>query len=289
MGTGTVGNPLILNFVKKSLRPLKLRTLLQVKAFHCWLVFYWVLRWGCDVMTVSDRSAIIFAPHPDDETLGCGGLIALKRQQLVPVKVVILTDGRASHNGLADIQREELVQVRNQEAIAALSALGVERFDIHFLDQPDGSLKALSGTKRRDLILQLVQLLTTFHPQEVYVPHAKDRHSDHEATFELVLAAIAQTKQAFSIFQYPIWLFWEGFLGVDYQLSDLRGAFQVKIDLARSQKQQAIEAYQSQSQSLGEDMQSALPQSFLEYFKLPQEIYFKLTDSASVQDQVTSS
>src|SRR3954464_13432525 len=71
---------------------------------------------------VTQRSAaascIVFAPHPDDETLGCGATIHRKRDAGTAVHVVIASDGRRSqHPGV--IAPEELVRMRAQEALAA--------------------------------------------------------------------------------------------------------------------------------------------------------------------------
>lgn len=63
-----------------------------------------------DSMAINQRSAIVFSPHQDDETLGCGGMIALRRAQNIPVSVVFLTDGQG---GVSDpIQScEEKIQI----------------------------------------------------------------------------------------------------------------------------------------------------------------------------------
>ena len=64
------------------------------------------------------RSAIVFAPHPDDETLGCGGTIIKKRQAGAKISIVFMTDGRTSHGHLMDIN--ELTTRRVEEAVGVL-------------------------------------------------------------------------------------------------------------------------------------------------------------------------
>ena len=57
-------------------------------------------------------SAIVFSPHQDDETLGCGGTIARKKEAGAEVKVVFMTDGSLSHHRF--IAQDELIELRQQ-------------------------------------------------------------------------------------------------------------------------------------------------------------------------------
>lgn len=58
----------------------------------------WVLSHGRDdTAAAGGRSTLVIAPHPDDETIGCGAAIARKRTAGTPVEVAVVTDGRHSH------------------------------------------------------------------------------------------------------------------------------------------------------------------------------------------------
>lgn len=234
---------------------------------HAFLVSAGVARFGSRPLPVSQKSAMVFSPHQDDETIGCGGLIALKRKFNVPVSVIFLTDGRNSHMYSRLEAPQDIVQIRRQEALHALSILGVRPSHTHFLDQVDGSLRRLPPKQQHLFIEQLVQLLLRYQPEELYVPHRKDNHPDHESTYELVQAAIAQTRLQVELFQYPIWLFWESLIIFDLKLHDLKHAFRVETDLVHDQKKQAIAAYQSQH--------VLLPPGFLKQSLLPYELFFK--------------
>ena len=83
------------------------------------------------------RRALILAPHPDDESLGCGGLIAACCQAGKPPIVAILTDGGMSHPGSKAYHRERLVRVREAEACDAASILGLPQDRLIFLREPD--------------------------------------------------------------------------------------------------------------------------------------------------------
>jgi N-acetylglucosamine malate deacetylase 1 len=208
---------------------------------------------------------MVFSPHQDDETLGCGGTIAIKRGYNVPVSVVFLTDGRF---GVGDpgLSLNERIQLRKQEAITALEILGVEKIDIHFLDQLDGMLGQLDDRPRQQIIEQVAQLMQTYQPEEVYVPHRRDRHPDHEATYVLIQAAIEQANISATVRQYPIWILWKALWPIDLQIEEIAGAVQVEIATVQAQKQAAIAVYQSQHKML--------PRAFLNQFLLPYELFW---------------
>jgi LmbE family N-acetylglucosaminyl deacetylase len=226
-------------------------------------------------MTLSLKPAIVFAPHQDDETLGCGGAIALKREQGVPVAVVFLTDGKASHLNHPKVNSEELVETRKQEAVTALTTLGVKPSEIHFLDQSDGSLSHLNATQHQHLLDQVIQLLQSFNPQEVYVPYRKDIHPDHEATYALVQAAILKSNLQVELLQYPVWTRWNA-CEFDLKSQDLANSYRLPIAPVRNKKIKALEAYRSQYLPLFPEVPTPLPPGFLRRFFAPYEVFFRV-------------
>jgi LmbE family N-acetylglucosaminyl deacetylase len=225
-------------------------------------------------MTHSQKSAMVFAPHQDDETLGCGGMIALKREQKVPVWVVFLADGQGSHRNHPRIQPKELIQIRKQEAVNALTTLGVELSAIHFLDQPDGSLSKLLQEEQKHTLERLIQLLRALKPQEVYVPYRKDGQPDHEAAYALVQAAILESKVQVELLQYPIWAMWYPWR-FEIRSQELANAYRLPLKQVWDKKRRALEAYRSQCLPLAPESESSLPPNFLKLFLSPNEIFFK--------------
>lgn len=238
------------------------------------LLFRWILYAKSRPMTISKKSTLVFAPHPDDETLGCGGMIALKREQKVPVEVVFITDGQASHPNHPRIKPEQLIQIRKQEAVTALAILGVEPSQIHFLDQQDGSLSNLPEEERQQLLDRLIQLLQDFNPQEVYVSYRKDGHPDHETTSALVQAAILKSKLQIELLQYPIDKLWNPWL-FDFKSQELANSYRLPLRHALSKKKQALEAYPSQFLPLAPDTKPLMPQIALERLSSPYEVFFR--------------
>jgi N-acetylglucosamine malate deacetylase 1 len=239
----------------------------------CWLrtlqtdlLVFGLIQFASQSRTDYSQTAIIFSPHQDDETLGCGGLIALKRAAGVEVRVVFLTDGGKSPSNLP---REALVALRRQEAIQALGLLGVSPEHIDFLDYPDSTLQTLNLEQQQSLLAEIGQLIAQHRPQEVYVPHRQDRHyfGDHEATRNLVKTALQKSGMTITLWQYPVWILWQPFFLFDLQPSELTGAVRLEISNVLEQKQSAIVAYQSQ----------IFPAGFLKRFASPYEIFFKDT------------
>lgn len=147
--------------------------------------------------------AIVFAPHQDDETLGCGGLVALKRARGVPVTVVFMTDGRTSHARWLD--GDELARRRREEALAACAALGVPGEDVHFLGFRDGELGINLETAGERVAL----LLRERPGRQLLAPCAHDVTPDHVATLACVVGAVAALPPgpAWTLLEYPVW-FW---------------------------------------------------------------------------------
>lgn len=239
------------------------------------LQFYWLVYLGSQRLNLSHNSAIVFAPHQDDEALGCGGIIALKREQGVPVKVVFVTDGGASHGDNLHISREEIVQIRRQEALSALDILGVESKDIHFLNKRDSTLHRMTEAARQQTIEEMAQLLRVFQPKEVYVTHSKDRSQDHESTYKLVVNAIAHAGVTVDLWQYAIWLLWNSVLFRDLKFEELAGAHRLAIHAVQSKKKYAIETYRSQYLPIDNESSAVLPSGFLWRFFVPHEVFFK--------------
>ena len=148
------------------------------------------------------KSAIVFAPHPDDETLGCGGTIIRKKAAGAAIKLVFMTDGSGSHASL--IAPEQLSEIRQQEALAAARALGIEAPDVTFLNFGDGQL----DQHLEAAIARVSEFLQVNPVDEVFVPYHREPPADHAATYQAVAGAIARLSANPKIYAYPIW-YWE--------------------------------------------------------------------------------
>lgn len=114
----------------------------------------------------------VVVPHPDDESLSTGGLIAHQRRAGLDVVVVAVTDGEASY---PDVDGELLSSLRREEQDRALEQLGVDTDRVVRLGLPDGSV----ARHERELEVRLVELLDDVGL--VVAPWVHDHHTDHEA------------------------------------------------------------------------------------------------------------
>jgi LmbE family N-acetylglucosaminyl deacetylase len=127
-------------------------------------------------------SVLVVAPHPDDESIGCGGTICLHRLRGEPVRVVFLTSGE---RGIEGLSAESACKLREDEAVEALAVLGVEGMD--FLRLPDLGVSGVIEVGAR----RLAAILQEHRPGVIYLPHPEEAHPDHEAALPLVRAGLA--------------------------------------------------------------------------------------------------
>ncbi|MEU9405783.1 PIG-L family deacetylase [Streptomyces sp. NPDC048281] len=127
--------------------------------------------------------ALVFAPHPDDETLGCGGSIAHHTAMGRTVRIVFLTSGEQGVHGTAP---QQAGPVREREAESAAGKLGVTADNVHFLRLPDGGLDPGDRTQ----FLSVLGILRQTRPEVVYLPHAADAAHDHQQAHLLVWRAL---------------------------------------------------------------------------------------------------
>lgn len=132
--------------------------------------------------------------------LGCGGLVARKRRAGVPVTVVFMTDGAASHAGA--VEREELAARRRREALAACDVLGVPADSVHFLDIPDGCLADSTG----EALAQLETILGSVGARQLVAPHPHEPPADHVATYDVAQRWAAGGEVGAEMMLYPVWL-----------------------------------------------------------------------------------
>lgn len=177
-------------------------------------------------------SAVVLAPHCDDETLAAGGFMSLATRRRIPVRVVIVTNGDgfnpyalgSQHRRLRPTP-EQYIQFayrRQAEALQALQHLGVDEDEVTFLGYPDRGLAAMWGEYweptrlyrskftrvdrspyrnsltpgapfcGRALVDDLKRVFREARPSHVITPHPHDSHSDHWATYCFSLYALEE-------------------------------------------------------------------------------------------------
>jgi LmbE family N-acetylglucosaminyl deacetylase len=145
----------------------------------------------------SGRRILVIAPHCDDETLGCGGTLALLARNQCTIRVVVLTNSNGGE-AVAGKDAANITRTRRAESKAALGVLGVE--DVVFLDEPDG---ALSLSPR--FMAATAALVDEFQPDWLFVPSIHDYHRDHVAAGLALLSIWGQRRSSSRLFLYEIW------------------------------------------------------------------------------------
>jgi len=125
---------------------------------------------------------VIFAPHPDDDLIGCGGSIAKHVKQGNEVAIVYMTSGDA---GSLKYSKQELAKIREIEAKNATEILGVK--DLVFLRNPDGYVEY-----NKENLVKIIDLIREKRPDIIYIPHKSDAHKDHIKTHEMVVEAVGR-------------------------------------------------------------------------------------------------
>jgi LmbE family N-acetylglucosaminyl deacetylase len=167
-------------------------------------------------------SRLIVAPHCDDESLGCGGLIAKYPEQCT---VVVLAKPD---------------EIRMKEFDEAKSILGYRAS--HFLDIPDGYV----GTDMAHLVQMLDELLAAIRPDEIYLPYPS-MHQDHIAGYEAGIRASRLSMSEGHWFTPSVFVYDVASYDLDLYPSDLRwNTFEVLDQAHVDAKAEAVAQYASQ-------------------------------------------
>ena len=151
-------------------------------------------------------TTLVLAPHMDDESLGCGLMLA-SRPDKHCLHVAFATDGSHSpaRPGQSRAEAQELAALRRREAIAALGVLGVPEAHAVFLDFEDGTLQEQWPALEQ----ALAALVERLQPDWVFVPFRYDRHPDHLALRAAAVAACGRgaTKEP-GLVEYFVYTQW---------------------------------------------------------------------------------
>lgn len=141
---------------------------------------------------------VVVAPHPDDEILACGALLADCVRNSIEVLVIALTDGDASHGTHDQLAMRRLAERRRAESANGLGVLGLLTRHVIRLRLPDGQLRQHQG----QITAALLHLLNAF--DVVVTTWALDGHPDHEAAGEAAVAACHA--RGCTVLQAPVWM-----------------------------------------------------------------------------------
>ena len=211
---------------------------------------------------------VVVAAHPDDESLGAGALIAECGLPDIPVTVVVVTDGAASHPDSVTVTPDDLRRLRASEARLAVHRLSPDAA-VHLLDFPDGAVE-----QNRDAIAAAIGDLLPQARALLVAPWRGDGHGDHRVVGEICARFAAA--EGLDLLEYPIWLWhwaapddadvpWNRFVALDPRSEAL------------ARKANAISTYASQAEPLSDQPgdEAMLLEPFLENFRGKREVFVR--------------
>ena len=244
------------------------------------------------IQAIATGKVLVVAPHPDDETLGCGGAIAVLRSLGCQVHILVISDGTQSHPRSRKYPAPALRALREAETLEATAILGVDRSEVAFVGLPDGAIPTIDPAFT-DAVAQCHRHLAAFTPNTIFLPWRYDPHPDHRATWQLIHQALEvvsasprlsltassplATYQSPRLIEYPIWD-WDPKQRSNLPEPDFVKVWRLDISAVVQLKQQAIAAYRSQTTDLIDDDPEGfqLTLEMLANFTRPWELYLEV-------------
>ncbi len=197
---------------------------------------------GSELVFNKDDRIIVLAPHPDDEILGCAGILQKAQERNIPIQIVFLTYGDANewaflidrkHPVVVPRAVESMGLVRSNEAIKAAGYLGLRPQQVIFLGYPDfGTLNIWyqhwndrhryhslltkvdavpypnafrfgAAYKGEEVLRDLETILRDFKPTKIFVSHPADHNGDHNAFYLFMRVALWDLQDLINPEIYP--------------------------------------------------------------------------------------
>lgn len=219
---------------------------------------------SADQLQISSKN-IIIAPHPDDEILGCAGLIQRILLKGKNVYIVFLTGGEGSHNECCNINSLELIQARRGLAIAINRKLGVPIENLFFLDYPDGKINYKYQETNK-----LKQIIKKIHPNSIFIPHTKEGWSDHLQAGNIIRKLIKNNNDI-QLYEYCVWFWYYNTWRLDWKSTFLLSLTKTE----HAKKNEAIDVYISTKAPCGKPWSGVLPKLFVYANRWKKELFFK--------------
>jgi LmbE family N-acetylglucosaminyl deacetylase len=213
---------------------------------------------------------VVVAAHPDDETMGAGGLIRRIHATGGRVTVVVASDGEASHPRSVSHTRTDLRSIRRAEVTRAVRALAPAA-EVRFLGLPDGGLRE-NAAALDEALEEILGTLPSATPRTLIVaPWSGDGHRDHRIAAES--AARVAGRRGVRHVGYPIWLWHWG------QPADVpwdRGTALTLNPCERAIKTHALRTHVSQLQPLSDAPgdEAIVPAEMQAHFTRDTEVFF---------------
>jgi len=139
------------------------------------------------------ENVLILAPHPGDESLFCGGLIAELCRLGRPPFVMVLDDGSASHPHSSTYSAEHLAHLHERETRAAVRHLGLQPARLLMVGLLDGSPPSAEGPIFKAVVRAVAFVMWARDCNVLLAPAPNTPDPAHEATYRIARAVVAET------------------------------------------------------------------------------------------------
>ncbi len=205
-----------------------------------------------DPAAIAAERLLVVAPHPDDESLGCGGLLWHFARLGRPLHVAFVTEGGASHRHSPTWPRARLAAAREAEAEEALRELGLANAPRSFLRLPDADMPAMGTPAHAAALAAAVDIVRTVRPDLVLLPWRRDPHRDHRDSWQLFSQALTEAGHSAEVLEYAIWLDEIG-APEDHPAPGEMERIDYAIGPAEAAKRRAVAAHRTQTGAVIDD------------------------------------
>lgn len=167
-----------------------------------------------------DERILIVAPHPDDETIGCGGLMLSYPSQC---EILLLTDGRKGYDSRFPTDEDALAEQREKELNEVAKTVGINK--VYCLKIPDGEVA------EHEEFIAGFDIRTYAY---VFVPNRFERHKDHAPALAIIQKMKRKQKAKAKLFEYEVW----SPLAHPTDMTILDSLIDQKLDLVRKYQSQ---------------------------------------------------
>ena len=210
---------------------------------------------------------LIVAPHPDDEVIGCSGLMQHLLKAGKDLYIVILTGGEGSHGGCCSISEADLIAARRDLAIKANVGLGGMLLGhLYFMNYSDGNIHYEDQETKK-----LAKLIQQIQPNAIFIPHKGEGWSDHLQARNII-SKLTEKKDNIQLYEYCVWFWYYNTWSIDW-----KNAFLVSMNKEEHLlKNKAIDAYILPKASCRKPWSGVLPKAFVYASRWNKELYFRM-------------
>lgn len=224
----------------------------------------------CPELKFTTSRILIMAPHPDDETMGMGGVIQRLIQLGFPPHIIVLSKGENSHQECCDTPKEAIKDYRSRLTTSIMNSFHLPNGFLHFLDFPDSEID-----KKSSEIDSLKAIVDKISPQLVFFPHKKEGWPDHFNTAKIAKSILPAHTE---FYEYCVWMWYYNVWRLDW-----KNARVLRMSPKEHKKKiQAIDDYSRPKAPCGKPWSGVLPQLLIDACSYDKELFFKVNQNEDV-------